>query len=361
MPRFGAHLSVSEFRNKASERITGPAAAIERARALGCDCVQLFLRPNRQWTAPALSAGHVQAFREALERPVRHRERYQDETGKRRTRTRTDTLHPVVSHAAYLINIAGPSGTRPSGGTSEQSWPKRDIRARSILALKDEVARAAALGVPYVVLHPGNHMGDGDEVGLRRVVEALDEVLDETRMSVAAGCHGCAVQQPCDFPGPRTAADSATVAPPVTVLLETTAGQGTSVGCRLEHLAWIIDHAARADHLAVCADTCHLFAAGYDLRSLEGYEATIREIDRTVGLERLKVWHLNDSLKDLGCRVDRHTHIGRGKISREAFRRLVNDPRFADCAMILETPKQDDAGREMDPVNLRLLRRLADS
>jgi deoxyribonuclease IV len=328
MPRFGAHLSVSEFRNKASERITGPAAAIERARALRCDCVQLFLRPNRQWTAPALSAGHVQAFRDAIERPVRHRESYQDETGKRRTRTRSDSLHPVVSHAAYLINIAGPSGKRPSGGTSEQSWPKRDIRAKSIRALKDEIARAAALGVPYVVLHPGNHMGDGDEAGLRRVVEALDEVLDPHATD------------------------------PVTVLLETTAGQGSSVGCRLEHLAWIIDHAAHADHLAVCADTCHLFAAGYDLRSLDGYEATIREIDRTVGLERLKVWHLNDSLKDLGCRVDRHTHIGRGKIGREAFRRLVNDPRFADCAMILETPKQDDDGREMDPVNLRLLRRL---
>lgn len=334
MPRFGAHLSVSDFRLPAGggealgERVSGPAAAIERARELKCDCVQLFLRPNRQWHAPALSAANIEAFRAALEQPVRHRQRYVDPRGKRRTRTRPEPIHPVVSHAAYLINVAGPGGVRPSGGTTEQNWPKRDIRGRSVRALADELARAVKLGVPYVVLHPGNHMGDGDEAGLQRALEALDQTLDAHRDD------------------------------PVTVLVETTAGQGTGIGHRLEHLAWLVEHSACPEKLAVCCDTCHMFAAGYDLRGEAGYEATMRQIERTVGLERVRLWHLNDCLKPLGSRVDRHTHIGDGEIGREGFRRLVNDPRWAQVAMVLETPKEDAEGKAMDPVNLRRVRRM---
>jgi len=314
MPRFGAHLSVSAFQKKPSGRghngkaaqtITGPAAALERARELKCDCVQLFLRPNRQWRAPKLALEMIRQFAESAHAPVRRGGR---------------PLEPIVSHAAYLINIAGPPGRRGYGS---------DVASRSLRALKDEFRRADQLGVPYVVLHPGNHMGDGEEEGLRRVVAVLDEVLQEF-------------------------ADS-----PVELLLETTAGQGSAVGWRLQHLAWIIDHVALPQKVGICADTCHMFAAGYDFRTPKAYQETIAEIDRTVGLEKLKVWHLNDAVGDLGSRVDRHRHIGRGKIGREGFRHLVTDPRFADCPMILETPKEDDRGRAMDPTNLRLLRRLA--
>ncbi len=308
MARFGAHLSVTEFRRAASlrgaarreaETVTGPAAALERAIELKCDCVQLFLRPNRQWHAPPFTEAMVRQFAEAASRPVRRG---------------GEPLRPIVSHAAYLLNIAGPAG---------------DVAERSKQALIDELRRADQLGVPYVVLHPGNHMGAGDEVGLRRVVETLDEVL------------------------PQFAAS------PVELLLETTAGQGSAVGYRLEHLSWLIEHAALPGKLGVCADTCHMFAAGYDLATADGYAATVEAIERTVGLARVKLWHLNDALRECGSRVDRHTHIGRGRIGREGFRRLIADARWADVPMILETPKEDARGRPMDPVNLRLLRRLA--
>jgi deoxyribonuclease-4 len=322
MPRFGAHLSVAPYAPPATGRrtktapkpatVSGPVTALLRAADLGCDTVQFFLRPNRQWHAAELTDADVTAFRAAFAASA--------ETGR--------AIRPVVSHASYLINLAGPPGERPAGGDSPGSGAVRDVRRLSIEALIDELRRAAMLGVPYVVLHPGNHLGDGEELGLRRTVEALDEVLN-------------------------TVGD-----PSVSLLLETTAGQGTCVGHRLEHLAWILAHSAHADRLAVCADTCHLFAAGYDLRTAEGYEATVREIDRTVGLARLRLWHLNDCLRECGSGVDRHTHIGRGRIGRAGFRRLVTDLRFADCPMILETPKEDDAGRAMDPVNLRTLRRL---
>jgi deoxyribonuclease-4 len=310
MARFGAHLSVTEFRRAATgrgarrregETVTGPAAALRRAIELKCDCVQLFLRPNRQWHARPYTEAMVRQFAEAASEPVRRG---------------GGPLGPVVSHAAYLINIAGPAV---------------DVARRSKQALADELRRADQLGVPYVVLHPGNHMGAGEEAGLRRVVEALDEVLAEF-------------------------ADS-----PVELLLETTAGQGSAVGYRLEHLAWLIERAALPGKLGVCADTCHMFAAGYDLATADGYAATVEAMERTVGLGRVKVWHLNDALRECGSRVDRHAHIGRGRIGREGFRRMVTDPRWGNVPMILETPKEDAAGRAMDPVNLRLLRRLASS
>jgi deoxyribonuclease-4 len=199
----------------------------------------------------------------------------------------------------------------------------------SLAALKDELARAVAFRLPYVVVHAGNHLGLGEEAGLRRVVAALDEALDPHRDA------------------------------PVTLLVENTAGQGTAVGWRLEHLAFILDHVAHRARVGLCLDTCHLFAAGYDLRTPDSYAATIAEIDARIGLARLHVWHLNDSLRELASRVDRHAHIGRGEIGLEGFRLLVTDPRFAAHPMILETPKENAAGRQMDPVNLRLLRRLA--
>jgi deoxyribonuclease-4 len=306
MPRFGAHLSVAPLdlpghrgRSPAAGRtVTGPAAALLRAGQLKCDCVQLFLRPNRQWAAPDLTPEQTAAFVVAAAGPIR----------------------PVVAHAAYLINLAGPPEARVARGR---------VADLSLAALKDELTRAVALGVPYVVVHAGNHLGLGEEAGLRRVVAALDEALDPWRDA------------------------------PVTLLVENTAGQGTAVGWRLEQLAFILDHVAHRARVGLCVDTCHLFAAGYDLRTPEAYQTTIAEIDRLIGLARLHVWHLNDSLRELGSRVDRHTHIGRGAIGRQGFRLLVTDPRFTAHAMILETPKENDAGRPMDPTNLRLLRSLA--
>ena len=342
VPRFGAHLSVTAFRpgkargargsasrGDAEPVAGGPLAAMARARELKCDCVQMFLRPNRQWSAPKLTQAEIAAFRAAAGGGVPDSGGGHGQVRAGRATRGGKAIHPIVSHAAYLINSAGPPGRRRSGGSGGRTWPARDVRGRSIRALTDEVHRAVLLGVPYVVLHPGSHMGDGEEAGLRRVVAALDEVLEAF-------------------------ADA-----PVTVLLETTAGQGTSVGHRLEHLAFVLAEAAYPARLGVCADTCHMFAAGYDFRTPRAYEATVRQIDRTVGLDRLAVWHLNDCLKELGGRVDRHAHIGRGRIGREGFRRLVTDRRFADHPMILETPKEDAKGRAMDPVNLRLLRRLA--
>ncbi len=301
MPRFGAHLSVAPLDLPDQRRtVSGPAAALLRAGQLKCDCVQLFLRPNRQWTAPELSPEQVAAF--AAEK------------------TAAGAIHPVVAHAAYLINLAGPPEARVARGR---------VADLSLAALKDELARAVALGLPYVVVHAGNHLGLGEEAGWRRVVAALDEALDPHR-------------------------DAS-----VTLLVENTAGQGTAVGWRLEQLALILDHVAHRARVGLCLDTCHLFAAGYDLRTPEAYQSTIAEIDRRIGLDRLHVWHLNDSLRELAGRIDRHTHIGCGAIGIEGFRLLVNDPRFAAHPMILETPKENDAGRPMDPVNLRLLRRLA--
>jgi deoxyribonuclease-4 len=289
----------------------------------------MFLRPSRQWHAAPLTPDDLAAFRAAADDP-------------RRRGRGPALIRPVVAHADYLINLASPPGVRLSGGaassagdgTTPPSWQvPSDVRAKSLAALRDELDRAARLGIPYVVVHAGNHMGAGEAEGLQRVVEALDEVL---------------VVAPGSEPGP-----------PATLLLETTAGQGTAVGWRLEQLAWILERVARPERLGVCADTCHMFAAGYEFRTAEGYDETLRELDRTVGLARVAVWHLNDAVRERGSRVDRHTHLGRGQIGREGFCRLVTDPRWADSPMILETPKEDAAGRAMDPVNLRLLRRWA--
>jgi deoxyribonuclease-4 len=216
----------------------------------------------------------------------------------------------VVAHASYLLNLAS---------------PERGVLARSRKALAAEVRRCAALGVSQVVLHPGAHMGAGERAGVARVAESLDAVLDDT---AALG---------------------------VELLVEGTAGQGTSVGCTFEQLAEILGRARHARQLGVCLDTCHLFAAGHDLATPAGHEATWRAFGRTVGFRRLRVLHLNDSARGLGSHVDRHAPIGRGALSRGAFRRLVNDRRLAHVPMILETPGPLAVWRR----EIALLRRLA--
>jgi deoxyribonuclease-4 len=226
---------------------------------------------------------------------------------------RDDTgLHAVVAHSSYLINLGSPD---------EVLW------RRSIDALVDELERCRRLGVADYVLHPGAHMGAGVETGLARVARGLDEALN-------------------------IAGDE------ITILLETTAGQGTGLGHRFEQLAGIIAKARTGEQLGVCLDTAHVWAAGYEFRDAESYATMWANFDAAIGLPRLRAIHLNDSRRERGSRVDRHQHIGQGSVGLEAFRLLMNDPRLRHVPMLLETPKGDDLNE--DVANLALLRGLLD-
>jgi len=219
---------------------------------------------------------------------------------------------PVASHNSYLINLAS---------------PKEETAEKSIVAFAGELKRCVILTVHYVIMHPGSHLGEGTEAGLARFTKNLDRAIDTSGTDDT-----------------------------VMVLLETTAGQGTNLGASFEELATIIGKSAHPERLGVCYDTCHSFAAGYDIRTPKAYEATMAEFDRLIGLDRLRFFHLNDAIKGLGSRVDRHTHIGSGEIGEAGFRNLVNDPRFADHPMVLETPKSEDLHEDRD--NLERLRGL---
>jgi len=219
----------------------------------------------------------------------------------------------TVAHSSYLINL---------GARDQALW------RRSIEACAEELRRCDALGIPGLILHPGVHKGAGEEEGLKRIAWGLDQVLEETR--------NLRVQ----------------------IILEATAGQGTVLGYRFEHLARLFELVQRNKRLGLCLDTCHLFAAGYDLRTEEGYERTMESFDRIVGLHHLKVLHLNDSKKPLGSRVDRHEHIGKGFLGLQAFRFIMQDDRLKGLPMILETPKEPDPVKN-DRKNLATLRRLA--
>jgi len=281
-PYLGAHMSIAG----------GLHRAVERAAEVGATALQVFVKSSRQWAAAPLKPGEADRFREAVERQglARH----------------------TLAHSAYLINLAATDAT---------------VHRRSLQALRLELERCARLGIPFLVLHPGSHLGAGEETGLDRVVRALDRVLD--RESGAGR---------------------------VTLLLETTAGQGTNLGHRFEQLAWILDRAEAKGRLGVCFDTCHALAAGYELRDARSYRATLREFDRIVGLPRLKAFHLNDSKGGLGSHKDRHEHIGQGELGLEPFRLILNDRRFRALPMVLETPKGEDLAE--DHQNLAVLRGL---
>jgi deoxyribonuclease-4 len=226
---------------------------------------------------------------------------------------RQTRLRFPMAHDCYLINLASPDEV---------------LYRKSIEALVIEVQRAESLGLRYLVMHPGAAVDGDEEAGLARVARALNEVHGR--------CPDYHVQ----------------------ILLETTAGQGRSLGHRFEHLARILTLVSQPERLGICLDTCHVFAAGYALYPEKEYRATFREFDRLIGLSRLRAFHLNDSLKPLGSRVDRHAHIGKGQIGLAAFRLLVNDRRFRNRPMVLETPKESDDSDDMDAVNLKVLRRL---
>ncbi len=229
---------------------------------------------------------------------------------------RLKITHPLA-HDSYLINLAAPD---------EELWRK------SLEAYAVELLRAEHLGIPCVVMHPGSFTTSSEEAGLGRIISALDEVHDKVGELK------------------------------VRTLLENTAGQGSALGWRFEHLAAILGGVKQSDQLAVCIDTCHLLAAGYPISTPKDYEATMSQLDKAIGLKLVKAIHLNDSKKDLGSRVDRHEHIGKGKIGLEGFRLLLNDPRLADVPMYLETPKENEKGEpdgtRLDKMNLATLRSL---
>jgi len=265
----------------------GLVKAFERAESVGCGALQVFTKNNFQWSARPLDRGEAAAFRALLaEKKMR-----------------------IGAHSGYLINLAAASGPNVE---------------KSIASTIEELERADALAIPFVVLHPGSHLGSGEKAGLRAIASRLKKILSATKKSA------------------------------VRIALETTAGQGTCLGGRFEHLAELYDRVGLPDRLAFCFDTCHVFAAGYDLRSRP--EKVLKEFDRIVGLKRIVMFHLNDSKGDLGSHLDRHEHIGKGRIGLEAFGVILNEKSLRAVPKILETPK-DEAGK-FDRKNLALLRKL---
>jgi deoxyribonuclease-4 len=279
---FGAHLSISG----------GLHNALLSAEKYGMETVQVFTKNQQQWKCVPLEDAAMNDWSS-------HQKRLK--------------FKKTVSHDSYLINLAA---------TNPEFWRK------SVELFIEELRRCDHLGIPYLVTHPGAHMGEGEEKGLQKVAAALDVIHAQLPDAQVITC------------------------------LEITAGQGSCLGCKLEHLAEIIERVKEPKRLAVCLDTAHLFAAGYDFRGRK-YAKFRKELEKTIGLKRVKVWHLNDSKKDLGSRVDRHDHIGKGKIGLEGFKPIVNDTAWEDVPKILETPKdKDDNGRDWDEVNLETLRSL---
>lgn len=277
----GAHMSIAG----------GIGNAFLRGQEVGCEVIQVFTKNSNQWKARPISDEEISEF-----------EANREKTG----------IWPVLAHNAYLINLASADD---------------ELYKKSLDAMYIELQRAEALGIPYVIMHPGAHVGSGEEAGLKRIAEAINLLFDNTKGSN------------------------------VNLLLETTAGQGTVLGHQFEHISEIIDRVRDNKKIGVCLDTCHTYVAGYDLK--RKYDEVFEEFDKVIGLKRLKALHLNDTLKGLGSRIDRHWHIGKGELGLETFDRLMRDERFKDLPMIIETPKGiDEDGRDMDRINLGILQKL---
>jgi deoxyribonuclease-4 len=269
----------------------GVHRAIERSCSISCTAMQIFVKNNMQWFARPLLHEEISAF-------LNHAQRAE--------------LHSAFAHANYLINLAA---TNPQ------------FHANSLRALSEELVRADQLELPFLVLHPGAHLGAGEEAGLAKIIASIDQVFaglpKKTKTRIA---------------------------------LETTAGQGSCLGDRFEHLAAIIDNVREPERLCICLDTAHVFAAGYDIRTEAGVRKMFREFDRLIGLDRLAALHLNDSKTERGSRVDRHEHVGKGKIGLAAFRFIMRDRRFRKIPKVLETPKGKDLAEDVE--NMKTLRDL---
>jgi len=275
---FGAHCSTAG----------GVWMALQRCKEVGGDICQIFVKNNMQWLGKPQPREDVERFSRDY---------------------KTSQIKEVFGHTGYLINLGA--------GASEN-------RDKSIQSLVQEMTFSNELGLPFLVLHPGAHLGAGEEVGLKRIVDGLDAVLK--------------------------------AAPNVRIALENTAGQGSCLGYKLEHLAEIFNRAQKPECLGLCIDTAHLLASGYEIRVHKNWDALIQQIDSLFGLKQILAFHLNDSKTDLGSRVDRHEHIGKGKIGLTAFRHIVNDSRFKNTPGCLETPKSKDGHEDRD--NLSTLRSL---
>jgi deoxyribonuclease IV len=262
---YGAHQSVAG----------GLHTAFERGKADGCAAIQIFTKSSGMWREPPLTDEAIRQFRAAHAAFGGH----------------------VMTHTSYLINLATDAP---------------DILGKSIDALVAEIDRSSALGIPYVVLHPGAHLGFGEDLGITRIAESLDEVHERTRGKSAQ------------------------------ILLENTAGQGTCVGHLFDHLGAIVERTKERERLGVCFDTQHAFAAGYDISHADGYAKLWEDFERAVGVSRIRAFHLNDSVKPLGSRVDRHEHVGEGNLGLPLFWRLMNDPRFRDIPAVLETAPDEN-------------------
>ena len=282
MKRFGAHESISG----------GIYNAISRGVTATCDTIQMFNKSNSQWHAKALAKKEIDQYFKAI-----------DDTG----------VTVSTSHTCYLINMASPD---------------EELATKSYNALKIEMERCHLLKIPNLVMHPGAHVGTGEEAGIDRIATRLSKLFQEL--------------------GDENS---------VHLLLETTAGQGSTLGYSFEQIGQMIEKVPHDHHLGVCLDTCHIHAAGYELADSAGYEETIKKFDTCIGLKRLRIIHMNDSKHPKGSRKDRHEHIGKGHIGLEAFRHIVNDKRLAKVPLILETNKDEETLAE-DIENLRVLRSL---
>jgi deoxyribonuclease IV len=278
LPLVGAHMSIAG----------GPVKALERGRSIGCTAIQIFVKNNLQWFADPFLETEVTRFRQYPDRPG-----------------------SVFGHTGYLINL----------GTNKAEFLEKSLRS-----LSEELVRADQLQLPFLVLHPGAHLGEGEAAGLARIVRSLDSVFQGLPKGQCR------------------------------IALEITAGQGSCLGYRFEHLAEIISRCLFPERLCICLDTAHLFAAGYDLSTAKGFRKMMRRFDRIIGRDRLAAWHLNDSKSMLNSRVDRHEHIGTGKIGLEPFREIMTAPEFRAVPKVLETPKKADL--KEDVKNLATLRGL---
>ncbi len=267
--------------------------SVARAKDIGCETFQIFTKNQRQWIAPPLDEDDVSEFRTLLSR---------------------SGMGPVIAHDSYLINLGA---------------PKDEVFERSVEAFTDELERCSKLGIGFLVTHPGSHVGSGDDNGISRIAEGLEMAWSRFE------CSPSAEERPM-------------------VLLETTAGQGTNIGHTFDQLAMIMERTGIKEHIGICFDTCHAYASGYDITTRETYRETMSSLEKAIGMDRLKAVHINDSKKELGSRVDRHSNIGEGMIGLEGFRQLLNDIRLEDVPMILETPGGDEAYMK----NLELLRSL---
>ncbi len=283
MPCLGAHMSIAGGIHRAFDRL----AEIEG------NALQIFTTNHRRWSPGKLGARQIELFK---------------------SRWQASGRPAVAAHDIYLINLA----------SSEEP-----VLSMSIAAFAEELKRCADLGIPYLVMHPGAHAGEGAEAGLARFVENLDRAIETS-----------GVESVC-------------------VLIENTAGQGSSLGSSFEQMGFILRNSRFGKTMGVCYDTSHGFAAGYDMRDEEAYGLTMSKFDEQIGIDRLRFFHINDSKRELGSRVDRHEHIGKGKIGLNGFRLLLNDPMFRDHPMVLETPKGKDL--KEDKENMRVLRSLLKS